>query len=167
LARKGIRTIVNMRGERDCGSYRLEKAACARNGIELINFSLLRSRSAPSKESLHRTKELLEKIEYPALVHCKSGADRAGLFSSLYLVFQEGLPVELAMRQLGIRYGHIKQADTGVLDRFFERYVAYNSIMPTPFLTWVDSIYDPDELKQSFDARPWAVIVVDWILSRE
>ncbi len=167
LARMGIRTVVNMRGERDCGSYRLEAAACARHGVKLVNFSLLRSRSAPSKEAVRLAKELLEKIEYPALLHCKSGADRVGLLSGLYLVFQEGLPVGQAMRQLDIRYGHIKQAHTGVLDRFFERYIADNSITPIPFLDWVDTVYDPLELKQSFSARSWAVVAVDWILQRE
>ncbi len=167
LARKGIRTVVNMRGERDCGSYRLEAAACARHGIKLVNFPLLRSRAAPSAEAVRRTKELLEEIEYPALVHCKTGADRAGLLSSLYLIFREGVPIEQATGQLHIRYGHIKQAHTGVLDKFFERYIAYNNQTPTPFLTWLDTVYDPHELKQSFRARSWAVVAVDWILRRE
>ena len=36
--RKGIKTILNLRGPRDCGSYRLEKAACDRFGIKLIEF---------------------------------------------------------------------------------------------------------------------------------
>lgn len=166
-ARKGIRTVVNLRGERDCGSYRLEAAACARHGVKLIDFTLLRSRTPPSKEAVRLAKELLEKIAYPALIHCKSGADRVGLLSGLYLVFQEGLPVEQAMRQLDIRYGHIKQAHTGVLDRFFEQYSAYNSITPIPFLDWVETVHDPVELKQSFRARSWAVVAVDWILQRE
>ncbi len=167
LARMGIRTIINMRGVRDCGSYRLEAAACARHGIKLVNFALLRSRAAPSKDGVRRAKELIEEIEYPALVHCKTGADRAGLFSSLYLVFREGLPIEQATGQLDIRYGHIKQAHTGVLDHFFARYIAYNEQTPTPFLTWLDTVYDPHELKQSFRARSWAVVAVDWILRRE
>ncbi len=167
LARMGVRTIVNMRGERDCGSYRLEAAACARHGVKLINFSLLRSRAFPSKEAVQGAKELLEKIDYPALVHCKSGADRAGLLSGLYLIFREGLPVEQAIHQLDIRYGHIRQAHTGVLDCFFEGYIAYNGIAPIPFLDWVDTVYDPHELKQCFRARSWAVVAVDWILRRE
>jgi uncharacterized protein (TIGR01244 family) len=167
LARKGIRTIINMRGERDCGSYRLEASACARYGVKLINFPLLRSRMAPSKEGIRQAKELLEQIEYPALVHCKSGADRAGLLCGLYLVFQEGAPIEQAMHQLDVRYGHIKQAHTGVLDCFFERYIAYNNAAPIPFLAWVETAYDPLELKKTFRARSWAIIAVDWILRRE
>jgi len=167
LARMGIRTIINMRGERDCGSYRLEAAACRRYGVKLVNFPLLRSRTAPSKEAVRGVKQLFGEIEYPALVHCKTGADRAGLFSGLFLVLHEGLPVERALGQLHIRYGHIKHARTGILDRFFESYIAYNRQAPTPFSTWVDTVYDPHELKQSFLPRSWANVVVDWILRRE
>ena len=48
MAREGIRTIVNLRGERRCGSYRLEKSACERYGITLVNFHI-RGRRAPSR----------------------------------------------------------------------------------------------------------------------
>lgn len=167
FARMGIRTVVNLRGKRDCGSYRLEAAACARHGIKLVDFPLLRSRAAPSAVSVRRAKELLEEIEYPALVHCKSGADRAGLFSSLCLIFREGADAGQAARQLDIRFGHIKQAHTGILDCFFERYIAHGEKAAMPFLAWVDSVYDPLELKQFFRARSWAVVAADWILRRE
>ncbi len=99
-------------------------------------------------------------------MHCKTGADRAGIFASLYLM-HEGMVAEQAMDQLGIRYGHIKQASTGILDRFFEQYIAYNRKVPTPFLTWVDTVYDPDELQRSFRGRPLATAFVDVILRRE
>jgi protein tyrosine/serine phosphatase len=167
FAQRGIRTIVNMRGLRDCGSYRLAAAACARHGIKLVNFPLLRSRAAPGKDAIWQAKDLFEQIEYPALVHCKSGADRVGLLSGLYLVLHKGLPIQQAAGQLDIRYGHIKQARTGILDRFFEQYDAYNRKVPTPFLTWVDTVYDPSELQRSVDWRSWAIILVDWILCRE
>ena len=78
LAREGIRTVVNLRGERLCGSFWLEQQACARHGIALVNFSV-RSRAAPSHKELRGARELFERIEYPMLMHCKSGADRAGL----------------------------------------------------------------------------------------
>ena len=167
LARKGIRTIINLRGARDCGSYRLEVAACARHGIKLIDFPFLRSRAAPSKESIHHAKQVFENIEYPALVHCKTGADRAGLASSLYLLLREGLPIEDAIGQLGFRYGHIKQARTGILDCFFECYMERNEEVPTPFLTWLETAYDPEELIRSFQPQSWANILADGILRRE
>jgi protein tyrosine phosphatase (PTP) superfamily phosphohydrolase (DUF442 family) len=167
FARRGVRTIINLRGSRDCGSYRLELAACERHGVKLIDFPLFQSRGAPDKASLLSIKELFDAIEYPVLLHCKSGADRAGIVSSLYLFFKEGRPIEESVRHLSLRYGHVKQADTGVLDYFFERYIEYNQRAPTPFFEWVEKIYDPIELRKTFRARSWANVLVNRLAVRE
>ncbi len=166
LARRGVKTIVNLRGPRMCGSYYLEKEACAKAGIRLIDFTVY-SRAAPSPRDVHAAAALFDEIEYPMLMHCKSGADRAGLMSALYVLLHEGKPVEQAMRQLSLRYGHMKQADTGVLDYFFERYLADATVRPMPFLQWVDTVYDHEELKRTFRAKGWANRVVNSILVRE
>lgn len=169
-AAKGVRTIVNLRGERDCAAYLLEKEACAAHGITLVDFPL-GSREAPSKQRLHGLKELFARIDYPALMHCKSGADRAGLGAVLYLHLHEGVPLPEAMGQLSWRYGHIKQARTGVLDYLCERYIAETEASGKPFLQWVDEDYDPAELAASFrsSGRTSAVgnTVVDKVLGRE
>ena len=166
LARQGVRTIVNLRGERLCGSYWLERSACARHGIKLINFQV-RSRMAPPREQIAEAIELFDRIEYPMLMHCKSGADRVGLMSVLYRFLKEGVPMEEAKQQLSIRYGHFRQADTGILDRFFESYLEYNKRHPIAFLDWVNTVYDPEELKRSFRAQGWARRLVDQVLRRE
>jgi len=166
LARQGVRTIINLRGERPCGSYWLEQAECERLGIRLINFQV-RSRQAPTAEQIRAAKELFDSIEYPMLLHCKSGADRAGLMSVLYLHLKEGVPVEEAKEQLSLRYGHFRQADTGVLDRVFDSYLEYNARQPIAFLDWVDTVYDPIELKRSFRSAGWARRLVDLVLRRE
>ena len=152
LARQGLRTIVNLRGERACGSYLLEKSACERNGIALVNFKI-RSRFAPTREDIRAIVELFERIEYPVLLHCKSGADRAGLMSVLYQLLEEGAPLVEAKRQLSLRYGHSRQGDSGILDQFFERYLDDNRRQPMPFLDWVDKVYDPEDLQRSFRDR--------------
>ena len=77
------------------------------------------------------------------------------------------MPVADAKRQLSLRFGHIRQADTGVLDAFFDRYLAYAANDPIDLFTWVDTHYDPDELKHSFRSRGWANRIVDGILGRE
>ncbi len=165
-AKKGIRTIVNLRGDRDCGSYRLEKKACKKYGIELIDFPL-KSRAAPNPQMLSKFRETFDKVEYPILMHCKSGADRAGLAAVLYLHLQERIPLEGAMKQLSVRFGHFKRADTGILDYFFERYMSEGKIRQVPFLEWVDTLYNPEELKRSFEARSWANTITNAILLRE
>ncbi|MFN3869716.1 MAG: protein tyrosine phosphatase, partial [Hyphomicrobiaceae bacterium] len=111
--------------------------------------------------------ELFETIEYPMLMHCKSGADRAGLMSVLYCHFRLGQPIDVAKHQLSLRYGHIRQADTGILDYFFDRYLADNARHPIAFVDWLQTNYDPDELKQSFRSNGWANRLVDSVLRRE
>lgn len=166
IAASGVRTIVNLRGPRDCSSYALEQAACERHGIRLVNYQV-RSRAAPTVAEVKGAAELFERLEYPILMHCKSGADRAGLMSALYAHLRLGQPIEVARRQLALRYGHIRQADTGVLDYFFDRYLADNAKQPMPFLRWLETVYDPDELKESFHASGWANRLVNGVLKRE
>jgi protein tyrosine phosphatase (PTP) superfamily phosphohydrolase (DUF442 family) len=166
LKRRGIETIVNLRGRNDSGWYVLEAEACRRHGIAFVDFTA-KSRDTPSKEMIHGAKRLFETIRYPALMHCKSGADRAGLMAALYLLLHEGRGIDEAMRQLSWKYGHIRQAKVGMIDFFLERYRAYNAAHPTPFLEWVDRIYDPAEVKASFMSQWWANLLVDRVLRRE
>jgi len=166
LARDGVKTIVNLRGPRVCGSYWLRQKGRSDAGLRLVNF-VVRSRAAPSREEIRGAKALFESVEYPILMHCKSGADRVGLMSVLYRHFHEGVPIETARTELSLRYGHFKQADTGVLDYFFERYLADTAGRPMPFMDWVETVYDPDELKATFRAKGWANRIVDTVLRRE
>lgn len=166
LARAGVRNIVNLRGPRRCGSYRLEQQACERYGIRLVNYKM-RSRAAPTREEILETRDLFRDLDGPVLFHCKSGADRVGLMSAVYLIAVEGVPVEKARRQLALRFGHIKQADTGILDFFFERYLAANAVTPIAFFDWVETAYDPDEIKRAFVASRWANTLTNRILRRE
>ena len=166
LARKGIKTVVNLRGERDCGSYRLQVEACQRHGIELVNFTL-RSREAPPVEVIREARRLFDELEYPILFHCKSGADRAGLMSAFFLYLKEGRPLDEALKQLSLKYGHLKQSQTGVLDYLFARYKADSSTEPMTFFEWLETRYDPWELKCEFKSQGWANLIVDRALQRE
>ncbi len=78
LARRGIKTIVNLRGEQTFGTRWLEQQACARHGVKLVDLAL-KSRAAPTRAKFWPSGDLLANVEYPILVHCKSGADRAGV----------------------------------------------------------------------------------------
>ncbi|HEY4135187.1 MAG TPA: sulfur transferase domain-containing protein [Alphaproteobacteria bacterium] len=166
LARLGVKTIVNLRGQRDGGEYLLEKEACARHGITLIDFPVS-SRDAPRKTDVRKLKELFERIEYPAMLHCKSGADRAGLGSALYMHLQEGQPVHEAAKQLHWKYGHFRQAKTGILDFFFDTYGRRNAAAPVELMAWAEGDYDPEALKRDFRTGRWSNLLVEKILRRE
>ncbi|TJY64680.1 protein tyrosine phosphatase [Sinimarinibacterium sp. CAU 1509] len=165
-AARGIRTVINLRGENRFGSYTLERAACARHNIRLVNFTI-RSRRMPTREEIHGAARLFATIDQPFLMHCKAGADRAGLMSALYVLLAQQGPVEQAMQQLSLRYGHIRQAKTGILDYFFEAYRRDNARTPMPFLTWVDHHYDGTALTRQFRAKWWASWITDRLLRRE
>lgn len=165
-AAKGIKTVINLRGGMNSSFHALEREACARLGLNLVNFTV-ESRGAPRVEDLHRAKAMFGEIAYPALMHCKSGADRAGLAATLYLHFRKGEPVEHAKRMLSLRFGHVRQGKTGILDYFFERYLAEGAPKGLTLLQWADTAYDPAELKRSFLSSWWANVLVDRVLRRE
>jgi protein tyrosine phosphatase (PTP) superfamily phosphohydrolase (DUF442 family) len=166
FARNGIRTIINLRGRRDCGSYRLERIWCARYGIRLIDFPA-KSRQAPDAAFFRDAKALFENVDYPMLMHCKSGADRVGMMSALYLMLVEARSADEALRQLSLRHGHIRQGQTGVLDAVLEAYIQRNGRAPISFLDWTETEYQPAMLTAKFAARSWANMLVDVLLRRE
>jgi len=166
LARRGIKTIVNLRGERDCGSHRLEVEACRRHSIKLENFEL-RSRMAPPVEVVRNARSLFDSLDYPVLLHCKSGADRAGLMSAFFIYMKEGKPIEEAVKQLSLKFGHFKQSDTGILDFLFERYLSDNEAEPVSFFEWLETRYDPAEIRRDFKSQGWANLIVNRALQRE
>jgi protein tyrosine phosphatase (PTP) superfamily phosphohydrolase (DUF442 family) len=152
VRRHGVKTVLNLRAERNCGAFILEEEACAALGVDLVNVRV-RSRDVPTKELIWTLERLFRDVEKPVLVHCKSGADRTGIAGALYLLLVEGRPVAEATRQLSKRYGHIRQAKTGVLDYVFERYVQDHAREPRAFRDWVREVYDPVVVKRDFLAR--------------
>ncbi len=170
LAKEGIKTIVNLRGERDCASYYIEAEACKANGIELINFPV-NSRQPPKREIIEQLQGLFARIKTPALMHCKAGADRVGIMSALYLLIEKEAPVEKALEQLSFKYGHVKQSKAGVLDKFFETYRDFNAERRledrVSFMTWAMNYYDRDKVIASHKIATWAEWLYNDFLKRE
>jgi len=164
-AERGIRTIINLRGVSTRGYYLLENEACAAHGIELIDYQVF-SRDTPTRETVLGVRELFEELEYPALMHCKSGADRAGLMAVLYLIARKSLPVSEAIEQLSFRYLHVKQGKTGMLDAFFQAALDAGADQPDAFFRWTTEDYDRMAVKRAFLERRQRLDLA-WILGRE
>lgn len=166
--RYGIKTIVNLRGDRNNSPLqRLEQQACNKAGIRLVNFDQVFSRDIPRPEELQALKDILESIQYPALFHCTSGSDRAGLISTLYLHWVRQQPMDSIQQLKFWPYGHIKYAKTGILDYFIDEYIAYNRHTPIAFSDWINNVMDRMQLKNSFKTLSLANFLVDKILRRE
>lgn len=165
-ARGGIRAIINLRGHRPrCGSDVLGREAAARAGIVMIDAPF-ESRGAPHRDRLLRLAALLETAPTPLLIHCKSGADRAGLIAAVILLLRGASPEEAAA-QLSWRFGHVKAGKTGILDLFLARYAAAREASGIGFLAWVREGYDEAALRHDFRAGRLGSFLTDRVLRRE
>jgi len=164
---RGIKTIINLRGGFETSFRAMEVDACERLDLELVDF-VIASRDVPTAEKVLGARDLFETVRYPALMHCKSGADRAGIMAVFYKHFRQGQSIREAIGQLSPRYLHVKAGLTGVLDYIFERYLAEGEPAGQSFVEWVQSpAYDPVAIKADFKAAWWGTTLNEKLLRRE
>lgn len=159
-----IKTIINLRGKRDCGSDALSRDTVKQLGITQFDLPF-ESRGAPHKDRILNLANIYPTLEFPILIHCKSGADRAGLVAALVMLF-EHKSIEDAVSQLSWKYGHFKRAKTGILDEFFIYYYQQTK-GKVEFLTWVEQEYHEELLRKKFKPKGFSSFITDKILRRE
>lgn len=162
--RLGLRTLINLRGKTQSGSDALSREAARELGLDFHDMAF-DSRGAPQRDRILRLHQIYQTMPTPAIMHCKSGADRAGLASGLIVLFAGGTVAD-ALHQLSWRFGHVRQAKTGILDAFFLRYQREGEGRK-PFLDWLREDYDEAALRRDFHANGLASFVNDWILAHE
>lgn len=148
---RGIRTILNLRGTDETPAFLFERESCAALGLHFVSVKLS-ARSAPRRDELLKLFEAFRTVERPVLMHCKSGADRAGLASALYLLAQ-GAPLAEARRQLSWRFLHLRWSKTGILDHVLDLYEARLRQGPIGIEEWVRDEYSREAATASF--RRW------------
>ena len=163
-AKVGLRSLINLRGQAKNGSDALSRDTAGRLGLDFYDMAL-ESRGAPQKDRILRLAGIYQTMRAPALIHCKSGADRAGLAAGMFVLIHGGSTTQ-ALRQLSWRYGHIKQSKTGILDRFFATY-AQEGEGKKPFLDWVREDYDEARLRAAQQSGRLAGLLNDVLLRRE
>lgn len=97
--------------------------------------------------------DVLREAEKPFVFHCKSGADRAGFVSALYLLVFENKPIEEARKMLSLKYAHLDFTATGVQDYILDVYAARNARQPIGFEEWIRSEYDATTIQAGWDGR--------------
>lgn len=151
-AKRGITTIINLRGASHSPHYAFEEEACRDLNLTLINNELT-ARSAPSRESLQSLIKVFRTTQKPFLFHCKSGADRSSLAAAIYLLVFCDVDIATARKQFSIRFIHFKWTKTGVLDHILDHYEAAWQGSGILFEDWIETTYDPAEIQASFDRR--------------
>lgn len=156
LKAMGIKSILNLRGAAGAAHYLVEEESCRQLGLTLVNCTL-HARTAAPPEDILAVIDAFRTIEKPFVMHCKSGADRAGFASAIYLMEIEGRPVSEARKMLSFKYIHIKSSRTGVLDYLLDCYEARNAQSPIGFEEWVKTEYDDKQVQKEFEEnfKPW------------
>lgn len=148
----GIRTVVNLRGRcLDADWYRDECRVAARLGVcqEDLCFSAGR---LPSVPETRRLVEVLDRCEYPILMHCQRGADRTGFAAAVSALLHGDRPYAEARGLLGLRYGHLALGRPANLDRFFGLYEEWlraggQTHSLATFRAWLLNDYCPGECR--------------------
>jgi protein tyrosine/serine phosphatase len=149
----GVRTVINLRGTDRFAHYLFEQEICAELGLRLVDLRLWARKAAPA-ENILAVIDAFRTVERPFLMHCKSGADRAGFASAVYLMTQEGRSVEEARRHLALRYLHLRWSKTGILDHTLAVYAQRQRDTAIGFEDWLRQEYDPEAVSESFRATP-------------
>jgi len=118
--------------------YILEKNICAKLGLNLIDIPLSATR-APTPEMLVRLLDALNSAERPLLMHCKSGADRTGLASAIFILDQGGSMAQ-ARAQLSPRFLHFKSGRKGILDSFIGAYEREGLADGMTVRSWIETL---------------------------
>jgi len=165
-AERGIKTVINLRGVSTASFHVLQRDACARYGIDLVTLRI-KSREAPWPGAPRAIRTMFDEIAYPALMHCKSGADRAGLMGVFYKHFRLGEPISVAREQLSWKYLHVNAGKTAILDAYLDAYITQGESQGIDIVTWSESQFDPVAFKEAFQAGALGDFVVDKVLGRE
>ena len=115
-----------------------------------------------SKKTILELETIFKQVKKPFLMHCKSGADRAGLGSVLYHLYILKSSITEAQKQLSFKYLHIGGWHAGILDFMFMRFRKDNEKTSISFKEWVKNVYDPDIFTLDYikfrKTAPWLTV---------
>jgi len=121
----GVRSVLNLRG-RNPGSYWYDEEVGASRELGLAHYDYsLSAKRLVTAQQIAEILNIVRQAPKPLLIHCKSGADRAGLVSALYRFALAGAKAEDADRELSLVYGHFPYltSRSGAMDDSFWAYV--------------------------------------------
>ena len=99
LGRHRIRTVINLRGERESPQDLADtREACQAAGVTLVHIPILAK--VPSRKKVERFLTAVLSRPGPILFHCRHGEDRTGMMSAAYRVAVQGWPIDKALREM-------------------------------------------------------------------
>lgn len=153
LARRGIKSIINLRGDNSDLSWWQYETRVARNlGIAHLD-TMMDSRKLPTRKMLMRLIESFETAPRPFLLKCSGGQDRTSFAAALYLIHRDGWKALDKAREQFARfpYLHFPKKHQRWLKTFLE--FAAEDAKGRPLGDWIATDYAPEKLKAWLDGR--------------
>jgi hypothetical protein len=120
-----LRSVLNLRGGSKADWwYKSEVATVKTHAISFYDLPLAATRR-PTRRELLLLIDVLSSCPYPLLIHCKSGADRTGLASALYLMVKRDQSPEMAEKAFALEFGHIPFLGTEHLHEPLREYASW------------------------------------------
>jgi hypothetical protein len=145
----GIRAVLNLRGDDGFAPWLFEEEACRALGLEL-RVAKIYARKPATRAEMVRLIDTMRAMPKPFVMHCKSGADRAGLAAVLYAHILDGQPLDVARKHLHWRYIHLKGTKTGIVDHILDMYEARTVRSPIGLEAWIRTEYSARDAAISF-----------------
>lgn len=122
----GLKSVLNLRGAHAGTRWYDEEMTAAHDlGLTHYDYALSAKRFVTSGQ-IAELLDIIRAAPKPLLIHCQSGADRAGLVAALFRYALGGASAAQADRQLSLVYGHFPYltSRSGAMDASFWAYVA-------------------------------------------
>lgn len=145
-----VASILNLRGGGSSDAFYSDEVRLAiAQGIDFYDYPMSANRR-PKRRDLLTLIDLFERCRYPLLIHCKSGSDRTGLASGLYLMVRSGTPPEKALNAFSLFYGHVPLFGPENLHEPFDEYAVWLKSKglahsPERLRDWVENDYRADD----------------------
>jgi protein tyrosine phosphatase (PTP) superfamily phosphohydrolase (DUF442 family) len=158
-AEQKIATILNLRGGSDSDPwYAAEVANTRKLGLDFYDLPLVAT-VRPTRKQLLNLLDVLDRCKYPLLIHCKSGSDRTGLVSALYLMSRKGVAPKQAEGAFSLYYGHVPILGTRHLHEPLREYAGWLEAenqphTPERFRDWVAHNYQAEDPLVSIEPYP-------------
>lgn len=123
----GITQVISLRHPGKISYQLLEEIWTDRLGLKFISYSMSASDISDPSTYLN----ILDQINNnrgKTLIHCKSGADRSGLVSALYLLNQSVPQIQKSLRMLNWKFGHFGLGKKAINRKFLNLVISIISL---------------------------------------
>lgn len=155
IERHKIATVLNLRGgsPKD-GWYVSEVEATAKHKTAFYDLSMSATKR-PARRDLLAVIDVVQKCDYPLLIHCRKGADRTGMACGIYRMLREGWSPEQALSEFTIFHIHVPLFGPEKLHAPFNEYAAWlktEGVEHTPdrFVKWAREVYQANDRAENY-----------------